>query len=480
MELLDDALIFAAGIFAFVGAHAALAFQRQRRAELRVLAVMCAALFASAIARIFADRTSSAIAGEVATAALAPAVALVDHIAIDYARLKRRSRLLAIVYGAAAVVVFLATAGALDRPGAALDVALLTAAAGVGGFLWVFARAYLRGRREAFPVIVGGVVLLAAILNDVGMNLGVLDTTRLTLIGFVALVFGLSMLQLGRFWDVAAELERSRRSLKERSRELRRSHGELRSTQLELVRKEQLAVVGELAAVIAHEVRNPLAIVANAVAGLKKDGVPREDQTTLLAILDEEVERLNRLVTDLLGYARPLALQRTQLAVDDLIDRALGLARSQKGVSVNVERQAADARVWADANHLRQVFDNLFDNAVQAMEGQGQLTVRLRADTIEGLDGLAVDVVDTGEGMDTMVRKRAKDPFFTTRPSGTGLGLAIVDRIIEAHGGRFLIESRAGEGTTATVFLPFGRSSEPPQISSRSSRRTTAVQTREP
>ena len=215
--------------------------------------------------------------------------------------------------------------------------------------------------------------------------------------------------------------------------------------------------------------------MANAVAGLKKEGVPREDQTTLLAILDEEVERLNRLVTDLLGYARPLSLQRTQLAVDDLVDRALGLARSQLGVAVNVERQASEARVWADANHLRQVFDNLIDNAVQAMEGSGQLTVRLRAATIEGTDGLAVDIVDTGEGMDTMVRKRAKDPFFTTRPSGTGLGLAIVDRIIEAHGGRFLIESRAGEGTTATVFLPFGRSSEPPQLSSRNGRRTTGA-----
>jgi signal transduction histidine kinase len=476
LDLLDDALIFAAGIFALVGAHAVLAFQRQRRGELRLLGLLCAALFTSAIARIVADRTSAAVAGELSTAAMAPAVALTLHFAVDYARLKRRGQMLWTVYGAAAGVVLLATQGALDRAGAALDVALILAAAGVSGFLWVFAHAYLQGRREAFPVVVGGVVLLAAIFNDVGLFLGLLDTTRLTLIGFVALVFGVSMLLLGRFWDVATELERSRRALRERSRELRRSHGELRSTQLELVRKEQLAVVGELAAVIAHEVRNPLAIVANATAGLKKEGVSREDQTTLLAILDEEVERLNRLVTDLLGYARPLALQRTQLAVDDLLDRALGLARAQAGVMVSVDRQAADARVWADANHLRQVFDNLIDNAVQAMEGQGQLTVRLRTDTLDGLDGLAVDVVDTGEGMDTMVRKRAKDPFFTTRPSGTGLGLAIVDRIIDAHGGTFLIESRAGEGTTATVFLPFGRSSEPPQISSRSGRRTTGAQ----
>jgi signal transduction histidine kinase len=126
-----------------------------------------------------------------------------------------------------------------------------------------------------------------------------------------------------------------------------------------------------------------------------------------------------------------------------------------------------DLGLWGDSNLLRQVFDNLIDNAVQAMGYGGTLTVRVRAMQHEGEDGLAVDIIDTGEGMDTMVRSRAKDPFFTTRPSGTGLGLAIVDRIVDAHGGRFIIESRAGEGTTATVFLPSGSASEPPPPRSR-------------
>jgi signal transduction histidine kinase len=470
LELLDGALIFVAGIFGFTGGHAAIAYRRQRRAELRVLALLCCALFVAAIARVYANRSGGALFDRIAITALVPSVALVDHYAILYGRFKNPTPLLQLVYGLTLLVLVLAGSGALGRGGMALELALLVAAVGVGGFLWVFARAYLRGRRHAFPVVVGAVVLLAAILNDIGLNLGLLDTTPLMLIGFVAPVFTLSVLQLEKFWTVAGELERSRKALRERSRELRRSHGQLRSTQLELVRKEQLAVVGELAAVIAHEVRNPLAIVANAVAGLKKEGMSREDQATLLGILDEEVERLNRLVTDLLGYARPLALQRTQLAVDDLVDRALGLTKNRSGVRVTVERDAKDTRVWGDANHLRQVFDNLIDNAVQAMEGEGQLTVRLRAATMDGSDGLAVDIVDTGEGMDTMVRKRAKDPFFTTRPSGTGLGLAIVDRIVDAHGGQFLIESHAGEGTTATVFLPFGRASEPP-LSSRNGRR---------
>jgi signal transduction histidine kinase len=104
------------------------------------------------------------------------------------------------------------------------------------------------------------------------------------------------------------------------------------------------------------------------------------------------------------------------------------------------------------------------------MGAAGTLTVRLRAATEEGVDGIAVDIIDTGEGMDTQVRSRARDPFFTTRPSGTGLGLAIVDRIVDAHGGLFSIDSRAGEGTTVTVFLPHGSPSEPPPPRSRASR----------
>jgi len=228
------------------------------------------------------------------------------------------------------------------------------------------------------------------------------------------------------------------------------------------VRKEQLAVVGELAAVIAHEVRNPLAIIANAVAGLRKATISREDHETLLSILDEETSRLNRLVTDLLRYARPVNVQRQHIVLADLIERTLTLMKQRKSFALELKVEAQDVRIWGDGNLLRQVFDNLVDNAVQAMGPGGTLTVCLRPMNDEGVDGVAVDIIDTGEGMDTQVRSRARDPFFTTRPSGTGLGLAIVDRIVDAHGGRFIIDSRAGEGTTVTVFLPYGSSSEPP------------------
>jgi signal transduction histidine kinase len=125
--------------------------------------------------------------------------------------------------------------------------------------------------------------------------------------------------------------------------------------------------------------------------------------------------------------------------------------------------------IWGDPGLLRQVFENLVDNAVQAMGGLGQdvstppsgrpsprLTIAIRGGRRESIDGVHIDVQDTGEGMDAHVRTRAKDPFFTTRPSGTGLGLAIVDRIVEAHDGEISIASRPGQGTTISVFLPIG------------------------
>ncbi len=299
-------------------------------------------------------------------------------------------------------------------------------------------------------------------INDLGYAIGLPSTGQLGALGFIGVVAaGLSTL-LSRYVAAADEGSKKTSELRVRTRELRKALADLGSAEEELGRKEQLAVVGELAAVIAHEVRNPLAIIANAVAGLRKPTLTREDQGTLLSILDEETTRLNRLVSDLLRYARPVNVQRQSISLNDLIERGLQLAKTHARMRVEVSFDAAEMRVWGDANLLRQVFENLIENAAQAMNYGGTLTVKVRHMQHEARDGLAVDIIDTGEGMDTMVRARARDPFFTTRPSGTGLGLAIVDRIVDAHGGHFLIESRAGEGTTATVFLPVGSPSEPP------------------
>ena len=122
------------------------------------------------------------------------------------------------------------------------------------------------------------------------------------------------MTLLARFADLRSQLEARAGELKDRARALARSYEELRAAQDELVRKEQLAAVGELSAVVAHEVRNPLAIISNAVATLRRSGVAEEDRATLLGILDEETTRLNRLVGDLLRYARPIDLDRQHVS----------------------------------------------------------------------------------------------------------------------------------------------------------------------
>ena len=255
----------------------------------------------------------------------------------------------------------------------------------------------------------------------------------------LAFVVGIAATISTRYASVAGELDRRTTELRTRTRELRRSYEDLRAAQEELVKKEQLAVVGELAAVIAHEVRNPLAIIANAVAGLRKQAISREDHETLLAILDEETSRLNRLVTDLLRYARPVNVQRQQFMLRRSARaraRASRRPRSGRSKSSSCVDAADVGASGATRTSCARSSTTSIDNAVQAMGGGGTLTVRMRSDTKEGVDGVAVDIIDTGEGMDTQVRSRARDPFFTTRPSGTGLGLAIVDRIVDAHGGQ--------------------------------------------
>jgi len=456
VELLA-ALLFAVGVA-----------RRSADREHGVAALLCLAAAEHAVGSLLEARATDAAAAlaadRVAWLGLIALLPLAIHFALGYRGVRPSWRALAVPYALAGVLAVLDVRGTLHAGVGAYLAAVVAA----GAVLVIVARAYLAGRREALAVVVGTTVLLATAINDVGVASGAFTTGYLVDAGILAFVVGIATTPSARYAFVSVELERRTRELRSRTRELRRSYEELRTAQEELVKKEQLAVVGELAAVIAHEVRNPLAIISNAVAGLRKQAISREDHVTLLTILDEETIRLNRLVTDLLRYARPVNIQRQQFSLADLLGRALGLVNTDRThIKIELKVECHEGRIWGDANLLRQVFDNLVDNGVQAMGTTGTLTVRVRAATEEGIDGLAVDIIDTGEGMDTQVRSRARDPFFTTRPSGTGLGLAIVDRIVDAHGGHFAIDSRSGEGTTVTVFLPHGSPSEPPPARTR-------------
>lgn len=236
--------------------------------------------------------------------------------------------------------------------------------------------------------------------------------------------------------------------------ELAAANATVERLQSELGRKKQLAVVGELAAAIAHEVRNPLAIIMNAAAGLRRPTILNEDRATLLSILDEETARLNRLVTDLLRFARPVIIKRSSVSILELARRAEGRLEDKHRLSIEIPDQPHLKSVEADANLLRLVFDNLVSNAFQAMPEGGVVEIQVSEALRAEERFVRIDIIDQGHGMDEQVLARATDPFYTTRPSGTGLGLPIVQRIVEAHGGHLAIQSNPGQGTKVSLFLP--------------------------
>jgi signal transduction histidine kinase len=218
-------------------------------------------------------------------------------------------------------------------------------------------------------------------------------------------------------------------------------------------RSEQLAAVGELAASIAHEVRNPLAGMKGALEVLRK-GLDAADQE----IADElvaQVERLEHLVRDLLTYARPRALNRQPLDVHELLDRLLRLHKEQcDAQSVTVQRvyEPESGHVTADQQQMEQIFLNLIHNSLQAMLEGGKLTVITRAAN----SCIEISFEDTGKGIPAVDLPRVHQPFFTTKHRGSGLGLPIVKKIAEAHGGSLRLASEVDRGTSATIVIPEG------------------------
>jgi PAS domain S-box-containing protein len=241
--------------------------------------------------------------------------------------------------------------------------------------------------------------------------------------------------------------------------DLRRSYAELARTQAELVERERLAVVGELSASIAHEVRNPLGVVFNSLGSLRRlMGKTNGDVKLLLDIIGEEAERLNRMVDDLLDFARPLQPAVERVTLEPLVRDAIEAARAQHAqaapVSVGVDVQGAE-QVRADPRLLRQALVNLVLNALQALGRGGAVSITARPCAQRG--GAVIAVADDGPGIPEAHRARVFQPFFTTKAKGTGLGLAVVKRIAEGHGGSLSLADRAeGEGSEFQLWLPGG------------------------
>jgi two-component system, NtrC family, sensor kinase len=234
-----------------------------------------------------------------------------------------------------------------------------------------------------------------------------------------------------------------------------------------LARAERLATLGEVAASLAHEIRNPLAGIAGAV-GVMADELPATDpRREIMGEILDQIHRLNKTVQDLLIFARPAIPTIAPCDVRQVLDRVLLLLAEDpvaRKVRVVRDYQAGLPRVDADDKHLAQVFLNLLLNAAQAMHGDGQITMTTRLNGANGAGGeragtaeeptVEISLTDTGPGIPGPVLPEVFKPFFTTKPRGTGLGLAISRRIIEDHGGRIGAESPPGRGATFRICLP--------------------------
>ncbi len=224
-------------------------------------------------------------------------------------------------------------------------------------------------------------------------------------------------------------------------------------------RSEQLAAVGELAASIAHEVRNPLAGMKGALEMLGRHLSADPSRAEVVDEIMAQIVRLEHLVRDLLTYARPRPLSRQPVELHHLLDRVLRMVQEEgTGVAIQVDRDyhLDAARLMADPQQLEQVFLNLVQNAIQAMEAGGGLAVTTRR---EG-ETVTIAFADTGRGIAPADMRRIFQPFYTTRHRGSGLGLAIVRKILEVHGGSIEMDSEMGRGTTARVILPAGEADE--------------------
>lgn len=239
--------------------------------------------------------------------------------------------------------------------------------------------------------------------------------------------------------------------------DLQRSYEMLAQAQRDLVVRERLAAVGELAAVVAHEVRNPVAVIYNSVAALQRLVEGPETARHLVAIVQEEAQRLNHMVADLLDFARPSAPRlREESAIDIVRDAVLAVTQtSSSPVAVTVDVEGEIPPLSADARMLRQVLVNLLMNAREASIDAAPVCVRLRAATsAAGRPEIAIEVCDHGSGMPPERVERLFEPFYTTKARGTGLGLAVVKRFVEAHDGTIDVRSSLGFGTVFSLRLP--------------------------
>ncbi|MDR2744787.1 MAG: PAS domain S-box protein [Desulfovibrio sp.] len=377
-----------------------------------------------------------------------------------------------------------------------LQAASIVAAFGLAGLVSLFwAHSYNRSRRKLkdSQALAGEVVTslpLGLITSDPDGKINMINASALSMLGVKKeAVSGTVVRDIpGLDWDAVTSAAAGRERVYEREMELAppdakktlvsvsaseirdedglflghlfilRDVAEVKRLQAEVQRNERLIALGNLAAGVAHEIRNPLSSIkglATFLANRTRSAGPEEEAAKTMVL---EVNRLDRVVSELLEFARPGTVKLGIADINDVITRALRLADTDihsKGIRVNFVPDTSLPLIPLNAERMTQALLNLILNAVQAMEQGGELHVSAenRSD-----DECAIVVSDTGKGMDRNTLSSIFTPYFTTKPSGTGLGLAIVHQIIEGHGGAIAVSSIPGAGSVFSILLPLRES----------------------
>jgi len=227
----------------------------------------------------------------------------------------------------------------------------------------------------------------------------------------------------------------------------------IRQMENEVARSRHLNSIGSLAAGVAHEIRNPLSSIKGFAVYFKErlSGNKEDEQTADVMIA--ETERLNRVISQLIEFARPLELKKEKVQFAELVQHTIKLiaADAQKNkISVEIDAVANLPELEVDPDKIKQVLLNVFLNSLAALKESGKMIIELSP----GTDNLTVIISDNGTGIEKMDLPKIYDPYFTSKPAGTGLGLAVVQKIMEAHGGKIDVKSTIGEGTKVFLYFP--------------------------
>jgi two-component system, NtrC family, sensor histidine kinase HydH len=231
---------------------------------------------------------------------------------------------------------------------------------------------------------------------------------------------------------------------------------QIRSLEREIERSRRLASIGGLAAGVAHEIRNPLSSIKGFATYFSErySHIPEDKKTAEIMI--QEVERLNRVIGQLLEFAKPVNIQKRPISIRTLIEHSKKIVEKdaeRRKIKIDINGVPNDlAPVPLDSDRMNQVFLNLYLNAIDAMPDGGALTTKAAVE--EDSNMLSISITDTGRGIEKKDLAHVFDPYFTSKQSGTGLGLSIVHRIIESHNGQVSIESEPGKGTRVMILLP--------------------------